>query len=478
MASKSPNWLKPEQREALSRIPDDLTEHELVRYYTLSDADRHIITSQSRRSTRLGFAVQLAVLRYPGFPLYALPDIPQNIVDYLAAQLRVNSDSYAGYQRSSTQSEHLEKIRQLYGYRTYNGWVMLSLTRQLVEYALESQHKLSLLDIAFQLIREQRIIAPTITTLERLIWNVQRIAEYLLYERLTRPLTPVQCASLQQLLLIPDTEASRTGLAWLKKPVGKLSGGSFQHLLERIDFLERLHLPPIPLQVHPHRVRQLARRAEQYTPSALKILKDEREQLALLFAYLWDLHSSYIDQVLDMFDRWLDDLFKRGQIQQERHIQTHTRSLHRDVHRLARAIRAFLKAHDEDLDPFKTVFDAVNKPQLVESITTIEQTARPANLDFRDLLETTYRKRRRTFLAWYSTLQFKPVKAQEPALEALNYVMALDQAKGKRVTGFQHRLNGEWTSPPLEHLQRKRWQQHTLQNEHINPNFYEMAALD
>jgi len=479
MTSKSPVVLKPAQRDALSRIPDDLSEYELIRYYTLSDEDRRIIKAQTYQQTRLGFAVQLAVLRFPGYALTQLPEVPTAVLQYLATQLDVEVSSFESYQRPNTLSEHLNKIRQIYRYREYGWTEQLQLTRQLLPYAMESEQSLALVELALQLMREQRVIVPAISTVERLVWNVKRIAESRFYQRLTRNLDKEQQQSLKALMGTSSELPTRTGLVWLRKPPGKPSAKSLRHLLDRIEYIESLRLPAIPVNVHPHRVRQLARRASQYAPNAIANLENEQEQLALLTAHLSEMYHDYIDQSLDMVDEWLTDLFRQGQLQQRRHIQANARALHRDVHRLARAAKALVQAHDENKDPFETVFSSVSKTQLLQSIAAIEQTARPANLDFRDLLEPVYRKRRQAFLEWYRTVKFRAVQRQEPALDALDHVIYLQQATGKRITATEHRVNGEWLYIPLEHLKRKRWRTHALlPNQKINPNFYEMAALD
>jgi TnpA family transposase len=479
VAIKSPIVLKPSQRELLSRIPDDLSEYELVRYYTLSDEDRRIIDEQTYKSTCLGFAVQLSMLRFPGFTLGQLPEVPEGVLHYLANQLGVAVKSFEEYQRSSTRADHLSKIRWIYGYRDY-GWAeQLKLTRQLLPYAMESDQSLALVELALQLMREQRIIIPGITVVERLVWNVKRIAEARFHKRLTRTLDHEQQQKLKSLLGTSRELPTRTGLGWLRKATGKPSAKSLKHLVDRIEYIESFHLPALPVNVHPHRVRQLARRASQYVPQAIANLENEQEQLALLAAHLSEMHHDYIDQSLDMVDEWLTDLFRQGQLQQRRHIQTNARALHREVHRLARAAKAFVQAHDEKTDPFEAVFSTVSKTQLLQSIAAIEATARPANLDFRDLLEPVYRKRRQAFLTWYCTLKFRPVQRQEPALDALDHVIYVKQNKNKRITATELRVNGEWLSIPLEHLKRKRWRTHALlPNQKINPNFYEMAALD
>ena len=52
------------QRSALFALPQ--READLLRHYTLSDEDLQNIGARRRPSNKLGFALQLCVLRYPG----------------------------------------------------------------------------------------------------------------------------------------------------------------------------------------------------------------------------------------------------------------------------------------------------------------------------------------------------------------------------------------------------------------------------
>ena len=59
--------LKPQDRQELFDVPTD--EDSLIRHYSLSPADRLEIEIRRREHNRLGFAVQLCLMRYPGRPL-------------------------------------------------------------------------------------------------------------------------------------------------------------------------------------------------------------------------------------------------------------------------------------------------------------------------------------------------------------------------------------------------------------------------
>ena len=52
------------ERDSLLALPD--TKEELIRQYTFSDTDLSIIRQRRGPANRLGFAVQLCYLRFPG----------------------------------------------------------------------------------------------------------------------------------------------------------------------------------------------------------------------------------------------------------------------------------------------------------------------------------------------------------------------------------------------------------------------------
>nr|WP_231618420.1 DUF4158 domain-containing protein [Fictibacillus sp. 23RED33] len=100
--------LTEDQRTEFVRIPADMSEGELETYYTFSQYDLEIIKRHRRDHNRLGFAVQLCVLRYPGWSLSDVGPIPDYIIEYIARQINVNPNSFSLYaQREPTKHEHM-----------------------------------------------------------------------------------------------------------------------------------------------------------------------------------------------------------------------------------------------------------------------------------------------------------------------------------------------------------------------------------
>ena len=116
--------LSPAQRQRLTELPDPMDERQLARHHTLSEEDLRVIETRRRPETKLGFAVGLCYLRFPGRPLKSGEIPPQNLLEYVAAQVGEASavfHKYAGGAgRDTTRREHLVEIMQTFGFRPFD----------------------------------------------------------------------------------------------------------------------------------------------------------------------------------------------------------------------------------------------------------------------------------------------------------------------------------------------------------------------
>lgn len=107
-----------EQRQALMQIPED--EWVLGTYFTFFKRDLEIINKRRREENRLGFAVQLAVLRYPGWPYTHIKSISDSVIHYISKQIGATPSSLSLYpQRENTLWDHLKEIRSEYDFVTF-----------------------------------------------------------------------------------------------------------------------------------------------------------------------------------------------------------------------------------------------------------------------------------------------------------------------------------------------------------------------
>ena len=110
--------LSAAERESLLALPD--TKDELIRHYTFSETDLSIIRQRRGPANRLGFAVQLCYLRFPGVILGVdEPPFPP-LLKLVADQLKVSVESWDEYgQREQTRREHLVELQTVFGFQPF-----------------------------------------------------------------------------------------------------------------------------------------------------------------------------------------------------------------------------------------------------------------------------------------------------------------------------------------------------------------------
>src|SRR5919199_3448099 len=445
---------------------------------TRSARDLRIIDRHRRPANRLGFAVQLGLLRSPGRTLADVPGVPARVVEYIAQRVGVDPAAFEHYgERDNTVFEHLDELRREFSFQNC-GWPQLrALGRELLPLALESDRPLPLVETAVERLRTQQIIAPGITTLERLVWTVQRLAQRRVERLVLQPLTSEQRARLDGLLQVDPELRTRTRLSWLREAPELPSAKSLRKVLDRLAYLRALDLPTPDRRLHPNRLRQLAGRCGQYAAQPLaRFAADQRH--CLLGAYLPDLAASLTDQALDMLDKILEELVRKGNKKQERHFQSNVRALNANLTVLTTASDALLMARRDGLEPFEAVFDAVcGEDHLVATVEAAKRLIRPLDLDARDLIQTQYAFVRGALLALYEALDVRAVRGSDPAIEALDYVQQLN-ARGRRVTTRRSRLGGETVEAPIGHG-TERWRRLVFEGRKgINASMYEVAAFE
>ncbi|WP_161884464.1 DUF4158 domain-containing protein [Deinococcus alpinitundrae] len=125
--------LTPAQRQQFTRFPK-LDERLLARHYLLDATELNAVLARRRDFNRLGYAVQLTVLKHLGRGLAATEQPPEDVLIFLSEQLDLDPTRYALYaQRANTRHEHFAELCAQFGYaelsRTLNrelrGWLLI-----------------------------------------------------------------------------------------------------------------------------------------------------------------------------------------------------------------------------------------------------------------------------------------------------------------------------------------------------------------
>ncbi|MEX1028913.1 MAG: DUF4158 domain-containing protein [Paenibacillaceae bacterium] len=457
--------LTAEQREEFMQVPSS-SNWDLGTYYTFSQDDLDIINNHRRDHNRLGFAIQLAVLRFPGWTLSDLKIIPQTVLRYIAKQIGVEADVFSLYaQREPTRREHLEEIRQAYGYRNFTLREYRTISQTIFKYALENGNSVYLLRTTIDELRKQKIILPALTTLERMVWETRLRAEDKISRILISSLTPDQIAKLE-IMLSHMPESSKTYLSWLREIPGSSSPDAFLKVIEKLDYVRNLQLQIDTKGIHPNRLRQLSKVGARYEPHSFRRF-DTPKKYAILVAYLVELIQDLTDQAFEIHDRQILQLLSKGRKAQEELQKQNGKSINEKVVLFANLGTALIKARSEGGDPFIALDAILPWDKLIASIEEAKHLARPIDYDYLDLLEKKFYKLRKYTPTLLKSLEFRSSKSAESLIKAIDIIRDMNESGKRKVP----------EGAPLNFVS-SRWQRHVYDYDGtINRHYYEMAVL-
>ena len=371
--------LTASQHAELFALPEN--EANLVRYWTLAAEDLRTITSRRRPHNRLGFALQLCALRYPGRLLKPGEFIPDVSLRFVGDQLGIEPDVLADYAtRSPTRYEQLDTLREVFGFRQLSRPVKAEMQAFLLPIALTMTGGIDLARVLMEEFRRRRIIVPGITSLERMVSKALLDAERKVNELLTGDLTSAQCNLLDSLLLQRD-EGRVSVLAWLRQPPGKPGRRAFAAIIERLSALRAIDLnSQVVSSVHPERLRRLNQEGARLTAQHLSVL-NKRRRRAVLVATVIEMQVTLTDDAVVMFERLIGQMFRRAERREEAALKRDKRTINGKIRLLARLGTAIIDAKSNGSDPFGAIEEIIGWDDLDSEIAEARQLVRPDPLD-------------------------------------------------------------------------------------------------
>lgn len=460
--------LTPEQRQAFMQIPED--EWILGTYFTFSKRDLEIVNKRRREENRLGFAVQLAVLRYPGWPYTHIKSIPDSVIQYISKQIGVSPSSLDHYpQRENTLWDHLKEIRSEYDFVTFTLSEYRMTFKYLHQLALENGDAIHLLHECIDFLRKNKIILPAITTLERMVWEARAMAEKKLFNTVSKSLTNEQKEKLEGIITSQHpSESNKTILGWLKEPPGHPSPETFLKIIERLEYIRGMDLETVQIShLHRNRLLQLSRLGSRYEPYAFRDFQ-ENKRYSILTIYLLQLTQDLTDKAFEIHDRQILSLLSKGRKAQEEIQKQNGKKLNEKVIHFTNIGQALIKAREEKLDVFKVLESVIEWNTFVSSVEEAQELARPADYDYLDLLQKRFYSLRKYTPTLLRVLEFHSTKANEPLLQAVEIIRGMNESGKRKVPD----------DSPVDFIS-KRWKRHLYEDDGttINRHYYEMAVL-
>lgn len=367
--------LSASERESLLALPD--TKDEFIRHYTFSESDLSIIRQRRGPANRLGFAVQLCYMRYPGVML-ALNEEPfQPLLRLVAMQLKVPTEAWADYgQRAETRREHLLELQSVFGFQTFTTRNYRPSVHSLDELAWQTDKGIVLATALVDGLRRKGVLLPTVGVIERICAEGITRANRRIYETLSEPLSDAHRRHLDDLLKRRDN-GKTSWLAWLRQSPAKPNSRHMLEHIERLRALQSLDLPSgIERLVHQNRLLKIAREGGQMTPADLAKFEPQR-RYATLVALAIEGMASVTDEIIDLHDRILAKQFNAAKKKHQQQFQAVGKAINAKVRLFGRIGQALIEAKQSGGDPFAAIEAVVSWDAFAESVSEAQKLAQP-----------------------------------------------------------------------------------------------------
>ncbi|SEF07583.1 Transposase and inactivated derivatives, TnpA family [Rhizobiales bacterium GAS188] len=456
--------LTDDERRRVFGVPE--SEAEIIRHYTLSPADLDLTADRHGSRNRLGVAVQLCLLRHPGFGLRVGEEIPEALLAYLAHQLAVPPGAFRDYgRRAQTRLDHAGEIAAHLGLRTF-ARADLSVALDVAAAAAWSTDKGE--PIARGIVeglRAAKLILPAMDTIERVGLAGRARARRHAADALVATLTSQQLGRLDR-LLVNDIKLNSSPLAWLRDIPESPSTTNINCIVERLAFVRAIGVPAdIAGAVHEHRFRQFVREGA-VAPAFLLSDYSAGRRRATLVASLVDLEARLSDAAVEMFDKLVGSLFTRAKRGQERRYQATARDVGQLMRLFGRTIAALSEAREGEADALAVIDEAVSWHRLLAAKPQVDALAELAGEDMLVSAAERYATIRRFAPAFLNAFTFRAPRSGTSLMQAVEILRELNLRNRREVPD----------GAPLP-FQNKQWKRLVRENGRINRRLYETAVL-
>ncbi len=418
------SFLTPAQRENHGRYATPPTPDQLSRFFHLNDEDLAQIRSCRGEHNRLGFALQLSTVRYLGTFLDDPVAVPSEVVRTLAGQLGISKlDNLSAYRAGKQRWEHAAQIRINFGYSDITEpRVGFRLTRWLYVLCWTGTERPSVLfDRAATWLLAHKILLPGCSTLERFILRVRARVENRLWRLLGRGIGRQQRMRLEHLLTVPEGRRSSL-LDQIRSGPTRVSGPAMRAAVDRLKLIRELGIdPPAVRRIPESRIASLAHFARRAKVSLITRMPSAR-RLATLAAFIYSLEATAQDDVLEVFESLLSDLFGDAEKADKKARLRTLKDLDEATATLVLACRWLIDPALPDDRVRAKAFESVPKDLLETALENASTLIRPPDNVFYKELDLQYGSVRRYLPAVLKHVAFEANPTGRPVVEACNWL--------------------------------------------------------
>ncbi len=466
-------FLNQSQRERYERVPIDISEYDLMQFFQFTQQDKFFLKSFRGEHNRLAIALQIGLVRFMGF----LPDkwqdqIPGNVAAIVSGQLNSGIELLALYgQRDATRTGHLGLILKYLKFRRWQPLDEIWLSPWLLNKGMEHDNEPILLQEVCLKLGQEKILRPSIGTLERIVGSLGEQLHQETYRRFSPLLTEEMKTRLTQIVEL-DGIRGITLHRWLCQVPTSNTPRAINQTLEKINFLKSLNVHQWDLSVISlNRRKRLAQIARNVSNKYLQRLNATR-RYPILICFLYESLMDTNDKVTEMFDDYWEHIVNGSKKELDAYQQTLFKSQNEAMKTLSQAVSIIINdtVTDDQLRAF--IFEIYPKEMLREALLVTGSALRPVRQTYLFYLNNYYGHLKQFTPNFLKTIDFQIAHSKDGFKAVLEILIDLQ-------TGKKRKLPDE---PPVDFITPS-WNKLVFENDQQQPEIspqrqpYELCAL-
>ncbi|EAS2903840.1 Tn3 family transposase [Salmonella enterica] len=416
------SFLDTKSHDVLFALPD-IYEEALSRF-ALSGEDVAFARSHRRSHNRLGFAVQLALIRDLGRTLRAGEVPTEAVIAVVAEQLDIDPAVFTLYaQREETRREHAREIVSALGLRSVRVSDYRMLILAAAREAATTERGLPITRAVIDKLKDKKLLVPVPTQLIRLAMAGRAAARRLSYRELIRDLEPSSITALEQLLT--GRVGERSLLGWIAEAPEGVKLKNLRGLMARLEVLRAATISDEQRKrIHVNRYGIIARDSRVLHAREIQRLVPERRR-ATLAAFVIEKQAAITDLAIDMFCKLIGSTRRKAEISQKERRLKAAEVLEVVALDHIKLGQALLDARDGKTDFASAITASLGWDGLIASMAAAASVASPhRNTEFDELIgrQKSLRKLGRLIFGAFS---FRAFRVDEPVLLAVDHLRAV-----------------------------------------------------
>ncbi len=454
------------EKQSLFKIPNDISE--MSKYYLLSEADLSIISQKRGNHNKLGFAILLCCMRYPGISFNTDTQILEETIKFISEQLKIlEHNSWRNYfNREQTRREHLVELQSLFGFEIFNNSHYQLMLQELLLLTKQTDKGLIIANELVYLLRKSAILLPSPAVIERLCAEAITIGSQEFFKDLIQSLSASDFIKLDELLKIqPQTKI--TYLTWLQQSSNIPKPKHILLHIERLNYIKSLNLPEtLGKNVHHTRLIKLAKEGGNMFARDIQDLEKNR-QYATIIAILLETKASIIDEIIELNDKILGNVFNKAKNRHNNQFQDSSKSINDKLNIYLKIGQALITAKQNNQNPYQAIESIISWDEFTKTVDDTKDLAKPDNFDFLYKITSHYSWIKHYVAEFLETLEFK---SSDNSIDLFNAIEIIKEIYRKKLRQIPD-------TAPTSFI-KKRW--HNLvfkEDDIIDKKFYEFAVL-